>query len=86
MYELESGGEQFIVYSTTVPYVINSSMSSTVLSIYLVAPASDFPTLGCGYGGSFEVYLLNVLNPALYNQTARQEMFSAYCRVQRLLP
>ncbi len=80
VYDVESNNTEFLVYRTGLPYAFSGQNGASMLSIYMVVPASQVNRLGCSRGyNAFYTYLLNILNPAFYNQQLNARMFGGYC-------
>ena len=81
IYDLESNGTAFFVYSARVPYVYGGAYSP--IDVYLVMPSSDAGE-GCG-GLGFSNLLLNAFNPAIYNNTQDAGFSGAYCKMKEMV-
>ncbi len=84
VYLVESGGGNFFVYETAVPYIIPGEDASSVVSLDIVLPSGETLPVCPGYYVS-GIYDTNILNPGFYNSTVRGDMTDAYCTLDRLV-
>lgn len=84
IYLIESNSTDFVLYNTNVPLLLNGTGSS-VVSLYFILPESISGGISCGGGYSaLDTYAINLLNPGLYNQSARNELLSTYCGLDKM--
>ncbi len=84
MYLIESNSTDFMLYNTNVPLLLNGTDSS-VVSLYFILPENISGEISCsGEYAALDTYAINILNPGLYNQSARNELLSTYCGLDRM--
>ncbi|MEM3279787.1 MAG: archaeosortase/exosortase family protein [Candidatus Micrarchaeaceae archaeon] len=82
IYEVESNGTRFFVYSTELAYTVNES--AVFADAYVVMPAKNIAGISCGYD-SFYTALLNFPNALYTNRTEANYLKSAYCIASRVV-
>lgn len=79
VYDVVSNNEELIVYNTNLPLVLENT-SSVIISVYMVIPVDVMPNVtSCSAYDSVYSGIINVINPANYNQTVRRKIISGEC-------
>jgi len=83
--DVSSNSTEFLVYNTNMPMVLANS-SSVIAGLYVIIPREQLANVtSCSSYDIVYSVLPNIANPALYNQTVRQNMIAAECMANKIL-